>query len=303
MIPAAAQPLVESLVARCNFPASGQSLDCAVSGGADSTALLILACAAGCEVTAHHVDHGLRRGSDREADTVEMTAARFDAKFVAHTATIDPGANLEARARDARFALLPPNVATGHTLDDRAETTLINLLRGAARTGLSPLRESTRHPIVRLRRAETVELCQALNVAVVTDPSNQDPAFLRNRVRHELLPLMDDLANRDIAALLDRQADVFADEDRLLDALAAEIDPTDAKALTAAPAALARRAVRTFITTTWSRGHSPGVQAVDRVLEVARGVATSCEIEGGHRIHRTNQKLRLVDPTASVTSS
>lgn len=303
MIPATAQPLVEELLSRCAFPRNGEALDCAVSGGPDSTALLILARAAGCQVTAHHVDHGLRDGSEREAEVVAATAAQYGADFLAHTATIDPGANLEARAREARFALLPEAVATGHTLDDRAETVLINLLRGAGRTGLSPLRESARHPIVQLRRAETVELCQALEVTVVTDPSNQDPAFLRNRVRHELLPLMDDLANRDIAALLDRQADVFTDEDLLLDSLAAEIDPTDAKAVAAAPPALARRAVRSFITKNWSRGHSPGVQAVERVLAVARGAATSCEIEGGHRIHRTNQKLRLVNPTASVTSS
>lgn len=303
MIPTAAQPLVEQLLARCEFPVPGVAIDCAVSGGADSTALLILATAAGCQVTAHHVDHGLREGSAQEADVVAETASRFGADFVAHTATIEPGANLEARARDARFALLPDGVATGHTLDDRAETVLINLLRGAARTGLSPLRESLRHPIVRLRRAETVALCNALEVAVVTDPSNRDPAFLRNRVRHELLPLMNDLANRDVAALLDRQADVFADEDLLLDTLAAEIDPTDAKALTAAPPALARRAVRSFVTQNWTRGHSPGVQSIDRILAVARGAAASCEIEGGHRVYRTSQKLRLEEPTASVSES
>jgi len=86
-------------------------------------------------VTAHHVDHGLRNGSADEATIVEALADRCGAGFVAHTATIEPGANLEARARAARFSLLPAAVATGHTLDDRAETVLINLLRGAAATG------------------------------------------------------------------------------------------------------------------------------------------------------------------------
>jgi len=295
-----AQELIEHLLAHCEFPSAGSDLACAVSGGADSSALLILACAAGCKVTAHHVDHGLRAGSAGEAQTVAALAERFGARFVAHTATVDPGPNLEARARAARFDLLPDGVSTGHTLDDRAETVLINMMRGAARTGLSPLRESTRHPIVGLRRAQTVGLCEALDVLTVQDPSNDDPAFQRNRVRHELLPLLDDIAQRDVAALLDRQADLLADEDWLLDELARDIDPTDAKTLAGAPVALARRAVRRFITDSWPLPYPPAVDSVDRVLEVARGTATACEIEGGHRVHRTNQKMRLEPPLASV---
>jgi len=260
--------------------------------------LLILAVAAGCEVTAHHVDHGLRDGSGAEGEMVSQLAERLGASFVQHRADVSAGANLEARARQARFALLPADVATGHTLDDRAETVLINLLRGAGRTGMSPLRPSLRHPIIGLRRSQTVAVCELLDVTVVEDPSNTDPSFLRNRVRHELLPLMNDLSSRDVAALIDKQADVFADEDALLDALASEIDPTDAKAVAAAPVALARRALRAFITDTWDRGYAPGADAIERVLAVARGDATSCEIEGGFRVLRTQQKLRLVSPVA-----
>lgn len=294
------QQLVEHLLGHCEFPEAGQQLACAVSGGADSSALLILGRAAGCRVTAHHVDHGLRGDSAAEASVVAALASRFGADFVAHTAKIDPGSNLEARARAARYALLPADIVTGHTLDDRAETVLINMLRGAGRTGLSPLRDASRHPIVGLRRAQTVALCEALDVRTVEDPSNTDPAFLRNRIRHEVLPLLNDVSNRDVAALLDRQASVLADEDCLLDDLAIELDPTNAKELAAAPIALARRAVRTFIATAWPLPYAPSADSVDRVLDVARGIATSCEIEGGHRVHRTNQKLRLEPPVASV---
>lgn len=294
--------LVEQLLDHCKFPAAGEHLACAVSGGADSSALLILARAAGCRVTAHHVDHRLRAESHAEAGVVADLAARFGAEFVAHTAQIEPGSNLEARARAARFSLLPADVVTGHTLDDRAETVLINMLRGAGRTGLSPLRDAARHPIVGIRRAQTVALCEAFEVRTVEDPSNSDPAFLRNRIRREVLPLLNDVSNRDVAALLDRQADVFADEDRLLDALATELDPTNAKELAAAPVALARRSVRRFIAAAWPLPHTPAADSIDRVLDVARGLATSCEIEGGHRVHRTNQKLRLEPPVASVRS-
>ena len=285
--------LVGDLLGRCVFPPPGERLDCAVSGGADSSALLVLACAAGCKVIAHHVDHGLRADSANEADIVARLAKRFGATFESHRVNVAPGPNLEARARHARFAALPTGVATGHTLDDRAETVLINLLRGAARTGLSPLGDPTRHPIVGLRRAETTLLCAELNIDYVRDPTNESPQFLRNRVRHELLPLMKDLAQRDVAAILDRQADILGAEDRFLDELAAALDPTDAKALASAPLVLARRSVRAFITSAWSRDHPPAVDSIDRVIQVAQGLAKSCEIEGGHRVHRTNQKLRL----------
>jgi len=297
-----AQSLIDELLAKCTFPVAHTELHCAVSGGADSSALVILAVAAQCRVVAHHVDHGLRNGSGDEAAVVRTLAARFGADFRSHVAVISPGSNLEARARNARYDLLPVEVATGHTLDDRAETALINTLRGAARSGLSPLSSPYRHPISRLRRADTHGLCRALEVAVVCDPSNDDPRFVRNRVRHELLPLMNDISNRDVAMLLDRQADVLGDEDQFLDELAAELDPTDAKAIAAAPPVLARRALRRFITSSWSRPHPPSADSVNRVLAVARGLTASCQVEGGHSVHRTNQKLRLEFPMASVAS-
>lgn len=292
------QPVLDAaLLSRCTFPSPGTRLDCAVSGGPDSTALLVLAVAAGCEVTAHHVDHGLREGSADEAELVRGIADRFGAAFVGHRVAVEPGGNLEARARAARYGALPPEIATGHTLDDRAETILINLLRGAARTGLAPHRDRARHPILSLRRHETQSLCRELDLETVNDPTNVDPAHLRNRVRHEALPLLDDIAGRDLAPILDRQADLFADEDEFLDSLAAAIDPTDARAVAAAPPPLARRAIRKWITQTWQRGHPPGGESVERVLRVAHGSAVSTQIEGGQRIHRTGQKLRLEPPS------
>jgi len=261
---------------------------CAVSGGADSLALLALTSAAGCRVTAVHVDHGLRPESAAEADLVAAAAARFGAAFRAEQATVDPGPNLEARAREARFAVLPPDVLTGHTADDQAETVLLNLLRGAGLDGLGGMGRG-RHPIIGLRRAETRMLCAEIGLTPVRDPSNDDLAFRRNRVRHELLPLLDDMAQRDVAALLARQADLLREEAALLDALAEAIDPTDARALAAAPAPLARRAVRA-----WLRDeYPPGAAAVERVLAVARGEAVATDVGNGRRVARSGQRLRL----------
>jgi len=259
-----------------------------VSGGADSLALLVLACAAGCRVTAVHVDHGLRPEASGEASVVAAAAAPLGAAFRAERAPVESGPNLEARAREARFAVLPTDVLTGHTADDQAETVLLNLLRGAGLDGLSGMGPG-RHPIIGLRRAETRALCAEVGLTPVRDASNDDLAFRRNRVRHELLPLLDDVAQRDVAALLARQADLLREEAALLDALAEAIDPTDAQALAAAPAPLARRAVRA-----WLRDeHPPAAAAVERVLAVARGEAVATDVGGGRRVARSGQRLRL----------
>ncbi|MDP1820667.1 MAG: tRNA lysidine(34) synthetase TilS [Acidimicrobiales bacterium] len=288
--------LLDTLLARCSFPERGAAVACGVSGGADSLALLALARAAGCDVTALHVDHGLRPGSDREAQVVASAAERFGAAWRSVRVLVEPGPNLEARARAVRRAALPPDVLLGHTADDQAETVLLNLLRGAGLDGLSGFRPQ-QHPIRRLRRAETHALCAELGLAPVHDPSNADPRHRRNRVRHDLLPLLDAVAERDVAAVLARQADVLRDDAELLDLLASALDPTDAKALALAPEPLARRAVRTWLRS-GAELHPPDAAAVARVLRVARGEARACDVGGGLEVRRQRGVLRLV--SASV---
>jgi tRNA(Ile)-lysidine synthase len=282
------------LLANCTFPPPGTEVTCAVSGGADSMALMILAVAAGCNVTAIHVDHRLRSGSDREGDVVAGAARRFGAAFRSETIDVGGGPNLEARARDARYGVLPADVMTGHTADDQAETMLLNLMRGAASSGLAAMRPGFRRPLLGLRRASTDDLCRTLELTVVDDPSNRDPAYLRNRVRHELLPAMNALAQRDLVPVLTRQSRLLRDDADLLDELAAALDPTDAKHLAAAPLPLARRAVRRWLAT----DHPPDAATVDRVLRVAGGLASGCDIGAGRRVERSRQRLRLLgNPT------
>ena len=215
-------------------------------------------------------------------------ARKVGARFRAERAPVAPGANLEERAREARYGVLPADVLTGHTADDQAETVLLNLLRGAGVNGLAGMGPG-RHPIIALRRAETRALCVAEGIEPFEDPSNADRTFRRNRVRHELLPLLDQLAERDVAALLARQADLLRDDAALLDGLAAALDPTDARALAAAPPALGRRAVRRWLT----QGKPPPAAAVERVLEVARGAARATDVGGGRRVTRSHGRLRL----------
>jgi len=263
-----------------------------VSGGPDSLALLALATTAGCLVTAVHVDHGLRTGSAGEAAVVAAAAARFGAHFEARRAVVAAGPNLEARARAARYAVLPRDVLTGHTADDQAETVLLNLLRGAGLEGMSGMRADGRRPLLALRREETRALCTALDLTPVFDPSNDDPAFRRNRVRHELLPLLDDIAARDVVPLLARQAALLGADAELISSLADALDPTDARALAAAPVSLARAAIRR-----WLRAgdelHPPDAATVERVLAVARLEARGTDIGDGRRVERHGGRLVL----------
>ena len=224
-------PLVAELLTKCTFAPSNNSIHCAVSGGADSVALLVLAAAHCTDVTAWHVDHGLRNGSSAEAQIVHDIATALGAKFESRTVVVETGSNLEARAREARFAVLPTDVTTGHTADDQAETVLVNLLRGAGIRGLSGMQGGHQHPILQLRRSETVALCEALGLSVFHDPSNDDERFQRNRIRHEVLPLLQSISQRDVVSVIARQAELVRDDDALLDELASAIDPNDAKAI------------------------------------------------------------------------
>jgi tRNA(Ile)-lysidine synthase len=284
------------LIARTTFPAKGALLDCAVSGGPDSLALLVLAVAAGCEVTAYHVDHGLRPGSDEEASVVAAAAAAVGAGFVSLRVDCPPGPNLEARARKARLAVLPAGAATGHTADDQAETILLNLLRGAGLDGLAGMRPGPQHPILAIRRFETEQLVDSLHLAVVRDPSNHDARFRRNRVRHELLPLASEIAGRDVVALLCRQAALIADDADFLSSLSEAVDPTSVRQLETAPIAVARRALRSWLRTMTPDGQPPDAAALERVLEVAAGTYVAAEVVGGTRVRRSRGQLHADSP-------
>jgi tRNA(Ile)-lysidine synthase len=309
---AALAPLARELLGRCTFPGPGSPLTCAVSGGRDSLALLVLSTLAGCRVTVVHVDHGLREGSAQEAGLVAEAAERLGAAFRAERVDIPPGPNLEARARAARFSVLPADVATGHTMDDQAETVLCNLLRGAGPDGLAGMRPGPHHPLLALRRSETRAVCEEAGLEWVEDPTNADPRHLRNRVRHELLPMCADIAGRDPVPLLSRLAELVAADDELLDELATEAvpDATRSSELARAPGPLAGRAVRRWLRALGATPDSGGRRAtvpgpdrqppslaeVRRVLRVAAGEAVGTELAGGWRVRRSAGKLIATPP-------
>lgn len=304
--------LARRLLDRCTFPlpplppptcagagseeaAPPAPFPCAVSGGADSLALLVLAVEAGLRPVAYHVDHGLRPGSADEVKVVAAAAERAGGPggidVVPLKVEVARGPNLEARARTARYAVLPPGVATGHTADDQAETVLINLLRGAGAAGLAGMRPGARHPMLGVRRSETRAVCREAGLEWLEDPTNDELGPLRNRVRHRLLPSLDELSGRDLVPVLCRQAELLGEDDSLLEKMAAALEATSAREITAAPLPLARRAVRRWLREATGSPYPPPAAAVERVLGVARGSALACEVVGGISVRRRRGTL------------
>ena len=310
----------------------------AVSGGPDSVALLhaLLAARSRSEpfaVTIAHLNHQLR-GAESDADEAftadlhaRLTAAGVPALGlqlhridVAATARAD-GANLEATARRVRYGWLTEVaaavgarwIATGHTADDQAETVLHRLLRG---TGLQGLRgiASTRElapgvgvarPLLQTTRAEIIAYLDSLGQPFREDPSNRDPAFTRNRIRHELLPYLAGRYNPGVSLALARLAEqaeeLYRDEEaaavRLL--TAAELPRTgamlvfDLDRLAAAPRRLTRSALRLA----WSREGWPldpmTYDAWERLAGLVYGEGTAADFPGRIRGRARGRVLQV----------
>jgi tRNA(Ile)-lysidine synthase len=281
----------------------------ACSGGPDSLALLAIAHDAALAPVAVHVDHGLREGSDAEADVVADHAARLGVPFVAETAPVKPGPNLEARARRARYDALERArgavgatvVLVGHTADDQAETVLLNLLRGSASAGLgamAPRRDTLVRPLLGVRRAETEALCAELAFVPVRDPTNDDTRLRRNWIRHDVLPQLSAGADRDLVPVLARQASLLRAESDYLDDLARSAWPGTASlatALVSLPPVLARRAVRA-----WLGSPPPSLADVEQVLAVANGDRRAAEVSGGRRVSRHQGRLEVERGTVTT---
>jgi tRNA(Ile)-lysidine synthase len=272
----------------------------AVSGGPDSLAMLLLALEAQLDVTVHHVDHHVRPTSTDEANYLKSVCESLNVAFVLHEVSLEPGENFEARARNARRSVLPPQALTAHTMDDVVETMLLNMLRGAGRLGLSPMINNPTKPLVGVRRSELHEWLATKPFIPVHDESNDDVRFRRNHVRHELLPLMREVAQRDVVPVIFRQGVLMAEEEAWLNEITAQdqslgISDVDCRELKTWPLARQRRWLRSVLSQNDNPldTHPPSSDEVDRALAVVRGEVTACELSGGRRLSRTDQRLKL----------
>lgn len=279
------------LLDRCAFPAG--HLHLGVSGGADSVAMAVLARSAGRAFTIWHVHHGVRAAADDDARFVEHLAGRWDVPFELRRVDLEPAPNFEARARTARYDALPAGVCVAHTANDRAETVLLNLLRGAGLAGAAARMRSVHRPLLAITRAETVAVCAAAGITPREDESNDDTRNHRAAIRHRVLPEIATGLGRDPVPILNRHADLIADALELVEAAAAELDPTDVAALRAAPRAVATEALRNWIQTAADDPYPVDTATIERVLAVVDGSRRAAETLGGHRVARSQGRLSI----------
>ena len=236
----------------------GDKVIAAVSGGADSVAMLfalyLLRDELGITLEAAHFNHHLRGAeSDRDEAFVTEFCGRYCIPLHLGSGRIVSGKKgLEAAARDARYAFLrslPGKVATAHTADDNAETVLMRLIRGTGLKGLgaiAPVSGNVIRPMLTVTRDDVEAFLEEYALPHVEDSSNAEDDFLRNRIRHGILPLMR-AENPRIGENLSAMALLLRQDEACLQAMIPEEQMPDVSRLKAMEPALRRRTLERFL--------------------------------------------------------
>lgn len=241
-----------------NLMAPGDTVICAVSGGADSVAMLfalyLLREKLGITLEAAHFNHNLRgEESLRDETFVRELCARYDIPLHVASGEIHPGKKgLEAAARDARYAFLeslPGKIATAHTADDNAETILMHLVRGTGLKGLggiAPQRGKLIRPMLGITRREVEDFLAEWHLPHVEDSTNETDAFLRNRLRHHVMPLLA-AENPRIAENLSQMALRLREDEACLSRLSNYETLPEVETLRTLPSAVRSRMLERFL--------------------------------------------------------
>lgn len=304
---------------RYEMLAPGDAVLVALSGGPDSTALLAVmasvAEAYDVRVYAAHLNHQLRADARRDQEWAQALAAQFGVRCVVGTAGRLAGrSNLEARARRHRYRFLAAaaaqcgctKIATGHTLDDQAETVIMRLLRGTGADGLAgipPVREGRIiRPLIECGRAEVLAFLQEQGLFFCEDSTNQDRRFLRNRIRHDVLPLLNAIQAGVTRHMVSTAAVVAAEGAWLDEVIAARLAAASGDdgnlavdTVVGTPPALRGRLVRA-----WLRRQRRSLRAVSAahvyaIIELALGKHPNAEVRlpAGQSVARSYGVLRF----------
>lgn len=329
---------VRGLIDRHRLLSDGQRVVVGVSGGADSLCLLVCLHRLGYECVVAHLDHGLRETSRAEADQVGQRAAglglAFERKRVELTVN---GGSLEEVGRLERYRFLASvahsynidSIAVGHTADDQAETVLMHLLRGAGPSGLRGMLPLTQlgdwvgvdqgsglrliRPLLNLRREDTQQYCTTYGLEPISDESNRDLSFFRNRLRHELLPELERY-NPEIRQVLTRTARLMAGEAALVDELVEQrwsdwVRPAGERALAfrrerleREPVALQRAALRRAVSELRPELRDIGFDPIEQVVQdLAQPNGARRTIVGGLEVIPLDEELVICEPGASIS--
>ncbi|HSJ27488.1 MAG TPA: tRNA lysidine(34) synthetase TilS [Acidimicrobiia bacterium] len=278
----------------------------ALSGGADSAALLWLLVDRGVDVEAVHVFHGLPASSLMSTAAGQVAAA---CGVRMRMVVVEPGGTGEHHLREARLRALldasdPRPVLLAHTGDDQAETVLMRVLRGSGPAGIGGIKVSRGrvwHPMLEITRDEARELAVAAGLPFRDDPANADPGVLRNRLRHDVLPVVEAALGRSPRDALTRLAATADEESGVLERLAdhVRLEVADGSvrlplgAVRAVDPAIARRVVRRAVMAVTGSGYPPDRSAIARILQVVWGEVNAAEVGGGVRVVRHGPHLLL----------
>ena len=222
---------VAEFIARHRMFSPGQRVGVAVSGGADSVFLLHALRELGLDLSVIHIEHGIRAAASiADADFVAHLASTYALPFHLHRADVPAiDGNLEEAARNVRHAFYTEliassavdRVATGHTRSDQAETVLYRILRGSGLTGLSGIlpvtREGLVRPLLEIDRSEIEAWLRERGIDWREDDTNRDRTYARNRLRHEILPLLRHEFNPQLDSALANLATLARDEEAYWD--------------------------------------------------------------------------------------
>jgi tRNA(Ile)-lysidine synthase len=305
------------------LPSGGRVL-VALSGGPDSVGLLhllrVLASRGELMVAAAaHLNHCLRPAAEEDERFCRERAADLGIRLCVERADVRALArvwhtSLEDAGRRARYAFLERAaadvgadvIATGHTLDDQAETFLLQLIRGAGPRGLSSIAPSVglvRRPLLEVRRAEIRDWLEAEGISFREDESNRDVAFTRNRVRHVLMPLLQQDFSPGIVDVLGREAAIAREDEAYLQSTAIElagsvvlasedIVEVDASALRSLPPAVASRVARIALARLASDRYI-GFDHLEGLLTLARLPEASAVSLPGQQARRVGDRIVL----------
>jgi len=247
-----------SFIREQNMISPGDTVICAVSGGADSVALLfafyLLKEKLDITLEAAHFNHHLRGAeSDRDEAFVAQLCDRYDIPLhIGGGAIVSGKKGLEAAAREARYAFLrslPGKIATAHTADDNAETVLMHLVRGTGLKGLggiTPIHGNVIRPMLRTTRQDVEAFLEEWCLCHIEDSSNETDAFLRNRIRHHVMPLLA-AENPKVAENLSQMALRLRLDEEFLSAQANTTALPTVESLKTMPKALRSRALESFL--------------------------------------------------------
>ena len=269
-----------------------------------------------------HFNHGLRPEADEEENFVRETAGRHGVEIFAEKSDVAGYAassrlGLEEAGRRLRYQFLyraavragAGRIATGHSLNDQAETVLMRIMRGTGLTGLAGIAPVAEYedrkiirPLINISRDEIERYLQEGGYAFRTDNSNLDRRFLRNRVRHELIPELERHFGGNIAGHLARLAGLVREEEQILTELIQSVSSTmisgrgkeaalDAGLLSLLPLPVARRVIREFLKEIKGDLAGFSLDDVDRISSLEEGKETP--VSGGFLFRREKQQIFL----------